>query len=186
MRDGTAASLNASKADDVIPFNAVALNFDAASIYVNTTPYTITFGGNDYLGVGDLGAISKVQEGKDIQARGVNLDLSGIPPELVSIALNEQYQGRPLQVWLGFLDSSHTLIIDPVLLGKWKMDTMDMSVGKTATISVKAESRLSNWNRPRSKRYTNEEQQENYPTDKGLEFVAEMIERQFFWGKGSI
>ena len=183
MRDGTSASIEASKADGVIPVNFVSLDFDAASVHVNSTPYPITFGGNEYLGVGNLGSVSGLQEGADIQARGVELTLSGIPPELISIALGEEYQGRPIRIWIGFLDENHSLIVDPVNLGIWRMDTMDISLGKTATISVKAESRLSDWNRPRSKRYTNEEQQKNYPTDKGLEFVPEMVAKSLLWGK---
>lgn len=183
MRDATVDSINASKADNVIPVNFVALDFDSASVYVNSTPYSLTFGGDTYLGVGNLGSISGVQEGADIQARGIELTLSGIPPELVAIALDEPYQGRPLSAWIGFLDDNHSLIVDPVKLGTWKMDTMDIKVGKVATISVKAESRLANWNRPKIKRYTNEEQQKIYPTDKGLEFVPEMAEKELIWGK---
>lgn len=186
MRDGTTASFDESKASSTVAVNLVKLDFDSAPLYMNSSPYSLVFNGDTYLGVGNLGAISIIQEGTDLQARGIELTLSGIPPELISIALSETYQGRDCEIYLGFLASSHehsSLIADPVQLGSWLMDTMDIVMGKTATISLLAESRLIRWDKPRASRYTNEEQQHRFAGDKGLEFVAQMAEKQLVWGR---
>lgn len=192
MRTGTAASFNESKATKLIPVNFVMLDFSSGPLYMNSSPYSIDFDGNTYLGVGNLGAISVVQEGTDLQARGIELTLSGIPSSLVAIALDEAYQGRDCKIWIGFLTSSHdpsSLIADPIQLGPWIMDTMDIELGETAKITVRAESRLIRWDKPHSSRYTNEEQQNRFPAeggdpaDLGLEFVSQMAEKELLWGR---
>lgn len=186
MRTGTTPSFDESKASVAVAVNFVALDFVSGAVRMNSSPYPLVFNGDTFYGIGDLGAISIIQEGSDLQARGIELTLSGIPPGLIAIALNEDYQGRDCDVWLGFLASSHehsSLIADPIQLGPWVMDTMDIEIGKTARITVRAESRLIRWDKPHSARYTNEEQQERFPGDLGLEFVAQMAERELIWGR---
>lgn len=186
MRDGTSASFDESKASVATPVTFVLLDFASAPVYINSTPYPLVFDGNTYLGVGTLGSVSTVQEGSDLQARGLQLTLSGIPSSLIAIALDEDYQGRDCKIWLGFLATSHefsSLIADPIQLGPWIMDTMDIELGETATITIKVESKLVRWDIPKSSRYTNEEQQQRFPGDLGLEFVAQMAEKELLWGK---
>ena len=60
---------------------------------------------------------------------------------------------------------------------------MNIEAGETATISISVESRLVDWERPRVHRYTNADQQIAYPGDKGLEFVAQMVEKELVWGR---
>ena len=38
----------------------------------------------------------------------------------------------------------------------------------------------------RVRRYTAEDQKIDYPNDKGLEFVAEMAEKEIVWGRGQV
>jgi len=182
-RDITTLNKDASKADVVTPILFVFMDFDSP-LYVNTSPYPFSFGGNEYLGVGTLGKIEAIEEGTNIQARNIRLQLSGIPPELITIALDEHYQGKSCIVYLGFLDSDHALIDDPFIVFSGLMDVMDINIGKTAEIMVTAENKLADWARPRISRYTNVDQQEKYPNDKGLEFVAEMADIEIVWGRG--
>jgi len=54
---------------------------------------------------------------------------------------------------------------------------------ETATIQVTVENRLIEFERTRVRRYTAEDQKIDYPNDKGLEFVAEMAEKEIVWGR---
>ena len=67
-----------------------------------------TWGGNEYVGVGNLAGCSPIQESSDGRANGITLSLSGIPSDLIS-AMFEHVQGRSAKVWLGFLDSAGAL-----------------------------------------------------------------------------
>jgi len=62
------------------------------------------------------------------------------------------------------------------------MDTMDVELGTTASITVAAESRLADWDRPRVRRYNAADQNISYPSDKGFEFVPQMVEKSIRWG----
>lgn len=144
----------------------------------------LVFGGNTYLGTGNLGTIGPVKEsGDEIRANAITFQLSGIPSSLLSTALGTQYQGRPAKLWLGFLDSAGALIADPVLIFDGRMDVMDIDEGPDiSTIIVTAESRLADLNRPRIRRYTNEDQEQLFSGDKGLEFVPALQNKEIIWG----
>ena len=38
------------------------------------------------------------------------------------------------------------------------------------------------WERSRIRRYTNQDQQQKFSGDKGLEFIQELQEKELFWG----
>lgn len=171
----------AASAGQVRPVYLVRMDFDTP-VLVNSSPYTITYDSEDYVGVGGLGAIDAIQEGAEMQAYAAKFTMSGIPPEYVSIALGEHYQGNDVKLYQAFLDEDHALI-DATLTWNGRMDTMDIEMGETATITVTAESYLVDWDRRRISRYNNADQQSKYPGDKGFEFVEQMVEKQILWGR---
>jgi hypothetical protein len=46
-----------------------------------------------------------------------------------------------------------------------------------------AESRLIDLERSRERRYTSEDQKIDYPNDKGLEFIADLQDKEIVWGR---
>ena len=159
------------------------IDFSSGIVAANTGVSTISFGGDDYLGVGTLGDISPVSESVSSKPFSISLTLSGVPAALVSVALGEQYQGRDAKVYLAMLDEGHQLIADPVLLFRGRIDTMDLVIAETATISMTVQSRMADWDKPRIRRYNHEDQIVDHPTDKGLEFAPQMVERTLVWGR---
>ena len=63
------------------------------------------------------------------------------------------------------------------------MDTMPIEVGAQASIQLTVESRLVDWERPRDRRFNHPDQIAEYPDDKGLEYVAQMAEKELVWGR---
>lgn len=164
------------------PVLMAELNF-SSPVRLWTGYGTLTYAGNGYLGMGDLGSIAPVEETTDLSARGMIFQLSGVPTAFISLALNEDYQGRPCSVMLGALSPTAGLIASPVTVFVGKMDVMTINDdGSTATIGLSAESRLVDFRRVRELRYTDEEQAAIDPTDKGLEFVNSIQEKTIFWG----
>lgn len=181
----TGAATTASQAEIVRPVMLVYLDFASGAVYVNSADRTIVFGGNSYLGVGNLGQISDMREGAELQADGVSLQLTGVPPDLIALALTDHYQGRAAKVWLAFLDASYALIADPVLAFSGRIDTIDAEIGDTGTLTLSAESRLIDWERPRLRYYTDVDQQTQYPGDLGLQFVSQVADETIPWGKST-
>ena len=177
-----AAKTESQKSSGAKPIALVKLAFDSGAVRVWSGRGDLTFNAEVYTGLGDLGRISPVEEGIEQKAFGIAFELSGVPAATISLALSEDVQGRACQVWLGFLDESYALVADPVLVFSGRMDTMDVNLGETGKVSVTAESRLIDWDRPAGLLYTDAAQAELFAGDKGLEFVNESVEREIVWG----
>lgn len=183
-RNVTTAFNDILVSDNLSPFLAVDLSFDGGNFVAWTGYGNITFGGTTYIGGGDFLNVSQISETADIQANGINVTLSGIPSDLISSALNETYQGRSAKLYLGVLDANGAVVADPYLIFSGRMDTMGIEdTGDTANISLTAESRLIDLERSRERRYTSEDQKIDYPNDKGLEFIADLQDKEIVWGR---
>ncbi len=180
-RDITAAANSASQSEVIRPITFIRLEYESGIVTASSADRDFDFNGETYVGLGNLGTISKIEEAAEVRAMGVTCTLTGIPSDFISAELGENYQGRDARIYLGFLDSSYSLIAEPLLVFQGRMDTQDIRLGKDATVSVNIESRLVDWDRPRVRRYTNEDQQNQYPGDKGLEFVSQMVEKEIVW-----
>ncbi len=179
----TAAAKRATQKNTVRPVHLVRLDFDDAVVSLTDAPFNVVYDGIIFVGVGSLGRISPVDEDAEFTPHGVKIDLSGIPPEMLALGLSGHIQGRQALIHVAFLDVAHQIIYAPVEVFRGRMDAMDFHIGETATISLYAESRLTDWYRPRVRRYNHQDQQDLYPGDLGLEFVEEMVDREIFWGR---
>ncbi len=181
-RNLTTALNNEFTSQDMAPFMAVDLGFDGGSLLTWTGYGNITFGGNTYLGSGDILSIGGITESSEVKANGIQINLSGIPSELISSALNESYQGRSAKVFLGVINNG-VVVNDPYMIFKGSMDTMSISdSGDSANIALSAESRLIDLDRARERRFTSEDQKIDFPNDKGLEFITSLQEKAIVWG----
>lgn len=181
-RGMTTATKNALEADQVRAVVFVEMSFPSGFLRMNNSAMNITWNGYEWLGVGRLGSIDQIEEGNTLEARGLRFAITGIDPANVAIAIGQQYQGRDCKVWFAPLNENYSTIADPVLIFWGRLDTMDVELGTTATITVGAESRLADWDRPRVRRYNAEDQYITDPADKGFEFVPQMVEKQIRWG----
>ncbi len=162
----------------------VELDFASGTVYAHSGGGNFTWAGHTYLGVGRLGKVSEIEETEALQANAIKIELSGVDPANVSISLNEEYQGRPARVYIAYLDENYALLGDPVGPFSGQMDTMDGELGKLSTLTLTVESRLVDWMRARIRRWTDADQQAEYPGDKGLEYVSQMAEKELVWGTG--
>ena len=120
----------------------------------------LTFDGETYFGVGNLGSISAITETTELKATGMSFSMSGIASSQISLALNEDFQQRRVTLWLGFFDSSVSpgLLNTPIILFRGRMDTMDIQRGpETSTITINAESILIALERAPMRRYLSED-----------------------------
>lgn len=168
------------------PILLASLNF-STPVYLWTGYGNLVYNSTTYLGLGTLGTISPVEETTDLAARGISMKLSGVPTANVAIALTENYQGRECSIMFGALSpTAGTLISSPVTVFSGRMDVMQITDdGQSAEIIVTAESKLMDFKRPREVRYTDEEQQQLYAGDVGLEFVNDIQEKVVYWGNPS-
>jgi len=181
-RSMSALMQNAVAASVVEPFFAIEAYLNNETVRIWTGNYTLSINGNSYIGAGDILSISQVSETAEIQASGASIAISGIPSDYLSMALQEQYQGRLCKIYLGVISSPD----DMVEIFSGEVDKMDIDErADTCTIVIAVESVMVILERPVVRRFTHEDQQTRYPGDLGLEFVASLQDKELFFGRTS-
>ena len=101
-RDLSATTLESIEGDVVYPFFAVELNFDSETLRMWTGQGTLVLeDGTQWIGTGQLLDIYAIEETAEMAVRGATITLSGIPSEILSLALSEPYQGRVCNIYFG-------------------------------------------------------------------------------------
>ena len=190
-------------------FFAIELFFDTTTLRFWSGLGEATIQGETYVGSGNMIQISSVDESMDISAKGATLTLSGVPSNLLSLALSEPYQGRKCKIFFGLKDNATQFlqaengdflqtesgayfdltvgepeaVMTEIFTGF--MDQMNIEeAADTSTIALYVESRLIDLQKARERRYTSESQKSRFPNDRGFEFVEDLQRKRFQWGRG--
>jgi len=204
-RDVTQTTLNLLDDSVIYPFFAVELLFDGEEVLrLWTGQGTLVYQGVSWFGTGNLLQIDTIEETSEIAAKGATVTLSGVPSEVLSLALSEPYQGRQAKIYLGTFskgqllqeDSAYILLQDggKITLEDRKTDLTEVFAGYMdqmnieeseggSIVTLTIENKLIDLERPRTARFTNAYQKYLYPNDKGLEFVEDLQIKELFWGK---
>jgi len=160
------------------------LEFPSGTLYVHNGLGTYTWDSQNWLGVGDLGSISKVEEGVDVSPYAITLTLSGLDATISGAALTEDYFMHPVTVYLGVLDSDDTLIDTPIQVWAGFMDQMNLTVGADGgdAIQLIAESELSRFDKSKNLMYTNANQQQRYSGDLFFSHIHKVEGAKIKWG----
>lgn len=159
------------------------ITFLSGPIYLWTGYGDILWNSIVWRGVGALGTVSVVEEGANVQARGIVLTLSGIDPTVLSNVLDEACQELPVILWMALFDGSFAMIPSPVIIWSGQADQPTVEVSSvTATVSFTCESRLLEMNVSVERRRTNDDQQLVALGDVGLQWVVSVQEQQITWG----
>lgn len=145
---------------------------------------TVSWNGYTWTGAGDLGSVRSIRQTKDLRAEGIELQLSGIGQDNIAFLLTEMRSGRDVQVWLGFEHpTTRAILADPMSVYKGYLDTGQLEDGRTfASVIVRAEGILAGLERAVVRRYTHEDQQIDYPGDRGFEYVAAIQDKEVLFG----
>lgn len=183
-RDLTTNFKSAVTAGTVRPVVLVVAEFDSETIRFWNGYGTLTYGGNDYTGAGNVLKVTEIVETQKVEARGASFTLSGIPSELIAVALTEEYQDRRITQTFAPLDASGNVIADPFTFFSGKADVLTIEESaNSATISMTAESDLIALTRVNERRRTPEDQKLTYSGDTFFDQVASLQSKDIVWGK---
>ena len=176
--------LTALSSDHVALVTFAKLEFPSGTLYLHNSLGTYTWGGNDWLGTGDLGEISQLEEGAQISPYKISLSLSGLDATISGAALTEDYYLQPVTVYLGVLDANDALIANPTVVWEGAMDQMELSVGAADgdTIVLTAESELARFDKASNLKYTDAQLQSDFSGDLAFEFMADIEGAKIRWG----
>ena len=170
--------------DQLRPIVLIKAEFDSGDLLLWTGVGEIDWDGDTYIGAGNLLGVSDIEEVTNIEARGVTFSLSGIPASIRSLALTSDYQDRFLTCFFGTLEADGTLTADPATIYKGRMDVMEISdTGSDINITLQTENRLIDMKRVKTRRYTAEDQKQEFSGDLGLDFVPQLQDKEIIWGR---
>ena len=165
-------------------FIAVKAEFDTDDIRVWTGNDDLTIDSETYLGAGSLLSIGEVTEGREVKSEGISIALSGMDKTVLSYALTENYQNRPITLFLGFLMGGSNEVAGTITLFKGRMVNLTVNDSPQGSIiNVDAENRLVDLERPSNLRYTAESQEFLFSGDTGFNRMQQLIDKQVTWGQ---
>lgn len=160
----------------------VKLFYDSATVFCWTGYGSKVWDGDTYTGLGDLGNFGRIEESQIVRATGIALVLAGFNSSFISLALQEDYQGRKAEIYFAVFDSTGAVIADPHLVFSGNMDQMEIEdQAETATLTISVENELIDLFKPRLRYYTSEDQKTQYPSDLGLDFIAFIQDAEVVW-----
>ena len=182
MRNLSLGAQGSLESTSVRPLFLISCAFAAETIYVWTGVGDLSWNGQTWKGVGTFGNLSAIAESSEVQAQGITLTLSGIPTNLLADAMSTMNNAGQAQVYLGFLDTTGALVPDPIpaYIGLMDQPLIDLSTD-TASISVTVENRLTDLQRARGGRYTEQDQRARHPNDGGLKYVSWLQDEFLNW-----
>jgi hypothetical protein len=186
-RQGLDASIvNRLGADEQALFFAVKAEFDTDNILVWSGIDDLVIGSDTYTGAGTLLSVSNSEDNLELKSNGLVVSLSGMDTTIVNYALTENYQNRPLTLFMGYVMGGTNEVAGTLTLFKGRMTSLvinDTPDGSTVTID--AENRLVDLDRPSNLRYTKESQNFLHSGDTGFNRVASLQDKQINWGTKS-
>lgn len=168
-----------------------------------SAPVRLWIGGNGRLrtndgalwdGLGQIGAISGVEQAVNGDAPEMSFTLSGVDSAILRLAraeYSDEVKGRIVYVLVQFFgvedpddpDNQRPLDLPyPIAAGRClRPEFLTNRESGEKAVTIKAESLFSLRSRPRYAMYTDADQQRRFPGDKGFEFVGTLINKVVTW-----
>lgn len=140
----------------------------------------LSWGGHEWLGVGQLGAVSNISGGVDMDAKDATLMLTGVPSDLRTEVLQEVARGSRVNIYQGIVNhASGGWDYEPELIFAGFVDAPAIEEeaseeGAYLTITIPVIAASSYVRRIQIWRRTDNDQQSLYPGDKFFSFKTDM------------
>ena len=186
-RQGLDSSIvNRLGADEQALFFAVKAEFDTDDILVWSGIDDLVIGSDTYTGAGTLLSVSNSEDNLELKSNGIVVALSGMDTTVVNYALTENYQNRPITIFMGYVMGGTNEVAGTLTLFKGRMTSLVINdTPEGSTVTIDAENRLVDLDRPSNLRYTKESQNFLFSGDTGFNRVASLQDKQINWGKSS-
>lgn len=147
-------------------------------------------GGHDWMGLGEIGTISGLEQAVNGEAPETSFVLSGINSDIVRLArdeFDEEARDRLVQVLIQFHnyedDQPLELFDEPYAVwgGRMQNARFELEGPSSRKITVTAESLFALRSRPTFSQYTDADQKARFAGDRGFEFVSTLINKVVTW-----
>ena len=156
--------------------------FDSGELNLFSGQGTVTFGGRDYIGVGQLMSVSEVGSGTGGEKQGISITLSGIDPAIIYISEIEEFQRRKVDIRLACFDDEGQIIEADILFSGLADLIRSDDSPKKPEITLHCEQKALDLSRPRPFKYLPQDQKNRHPGDTFFDLVQDIQNRDDTWG----
>jgi hypothetical protein len=162
----------------------VEMYFTSGIQRVSTFNQPVTWGGNEWLGLGTIVGIGSVSESDGLEASSLNFSINAAQPSWIAIAAGptEEYRGNSIRMFMCPLDEGFQLIGTPEICWRGLMDMISIGVdGDSGSISLKCETSAYGLKRRPTLRLNAAQHKTKYPSDTGFDYLTDLIANPQSW-----
>lgn len=166
-----------------IEFHFASMVYRASTLGIN-----VSWGGYEWIGLGQVGSFSSIDETKGTAASAITFDLSLADTTFVALSVGpvEEYRGRDVVMHFCPLDDDFRLVGTPVRCWQGTMDTMSGGVSGQhdaagGSIKLKCETSAYGLKRYPALRLSAAQQKQRFPNDTSLDRLTLLIGKQVRW-----
>lgn len=158
--------------------------FATATIRVSTWNHDITWGGFTWQGLGNLVSIQDVKDSEALETNSVDMKLNVGNSTILGLALGEaeRYRGKAAILYMCPVNDGGVLVDTPITFWTGEMDSMALTYGQeNSEIALRCFPTSSRISRPSGLRANHEQHIQNYPTELGFQYLADLIAHPQVW-----
>lgn len=145
----------------------------------------LAFNSENYLANGDLLNVPIIRENLNIKSNIVSFVLTSANQSYLSQFLTENPTNSKVTLWIAFIDSTSTIVADPIEIFAGYVDDWECkedSTSQRSSISVNAASIWVDFEKVAGRKTNSSSQNIYFPTDSGFEFSSQIV-KDLKWGK---
>ena len=182
----TTALKNELLTNEILPVHLISIGFGTpVNLTDNSFDLTSSISGSSktYTSSAFLISIPTFTEETDLTKTSLSIDLSGADQTFISTCLNENIVNDTVEIHRGLLDSSNSIIADPILLYSGNIETFQVNESETeSTVSLTVVSHWADFDKKSGRQTNNNSQQRFFNTDVGMDFSSQTV-LDIKWGR---
>lgn len=173
-------TLRAMTRQDYKPVVLVEIITPSLNIRLTSNTQDLVFDGDTYT-AGLLSGISEIPETTDLKDAQIALGFSGIDPAIKAAVVSPDFINSKVTVRIQFFDQNWVSSGDGLIYFIGSAASQNIASGQSSAITVSCKSRIASLGRPRSERYSDQEQQAQHPGDLGMQYASELASKEIIW-----
>lgn len=182
----TTAVKNELLTNEIRPVHLLTIGFSTpVNLTDNSFDLTSSISGSSktYTASPFLVSVPTFTEETDVTKTSLNIDLSGADQTFISTCLNENIVNDSVEIFRGLLNSTNSLIADPLLLYSGNIETFQISESQTdSNVTLTIVSHWADFDKKSGRQTNNNSQQRFFNTDVGMDFASQTV-LDIKWGR---
>ena len=182
----TTAVKNELLTNEIRPVHLLTIGFSTpVNLTDNSFDLTSSISGSSktYTASPFLVSVPTFTEETDVTKTSLNIDLSGADQTFISTCLNENIVNDSVEIFRGLLNSTNSLIADPLLLYSGNIETFQISESQTdSNVTLTIVSHWADFDKKSGRPTNNNSQQRFFSSDVGMDFASQTV-LDIKWGR---